>query len=345
MDEKTYKEYKRRIREAVATIDNKPPKFEISYYYKKHHLILDANRIKELDRENMELLKRMSIISRSGGKVDCWMTCTKYTSRLENQEAKNKMIMKLNKSLLKNIYNVRSNYPTGEFIKNWKATKKKVARDKRFAQEFQAQIAVPHVNKDHCMVKDLSLMKELNASIRTRCFFEIEIQNNKQKLGTIQLELYDDVVPQTCANFIELCRGTKHGFSYKSTPFHRIVSGYWCQGGDVTKFNGSGGISVFDNTFENENFNLCHAGPGILSMCNDGNKSDSKFNLTFRRLETMDGKHVVFGKVISGFSNIYKIEEFGTKTGKPIKTIIISNCGIVSRKHNWYPVEEKYMYK
>ncbi|XP_053990076.1 peptidyl-prolyl cis-trans isomerase A-like [Hylaeus volcanicus] len=125
-----------------------------------------------------------------------------------------------------------------------------------------------------------------------------------------------------------------------NTPFHRIVTGYWCQGGDVTNFNGSGRASIFDQSFVNENFNLRHAGPGILSMCNDDeNKNDSKFNLTFRRLETMDGKHVVFGKVISGLSNIYKIEEFGTKTGKPIKTIIVANCGIISKKHKRYPPE------
>lgn len=70
-------------------------------------------------------------------------------------------------------------------------------------------------NEDHCMVKDVSLIKELNPSIRTKCFFEIEIRGDKQKLGIIQFELYDDIVPQTCANFAELCRGTENGLSYK----------------------------------------------------------------------------------------------------------------------------------
>lgn len=97
-------------------------------------------------------------------------------------------------------------------------------------------------------------------------------------------------------------------FCIRNTPFHRIVSGYWCQGGDVTKFNGSGGISIYGDFFENENYNLHHAGPGILSMCNENeNKSNSKFNLTFKRLETVNEKNVVFGKVIAGLSNIYKV--------------------------------------
>ncbi|XP_076375522.1 uncharacterized protein LOC117219392 [Megalopta genalis] len=341
MDEKEYKEHKRKIREAVAAVDTKAPKLDISYYYKKRNLTLDANRVREIDKENMELLKRMSVISRTGGKVDCWMHQTKYVTQLEDQESKNKMIMKVNKTLLKIITEASSVYPTGEFIQSWKAMRGKMMHSRRFAQKYQAQTTVSQVNEDHCMIKDLSLMKELNPSIRTKCFFEIEIQNDRQKLGNIKFELYDDVVPQTCANFSELCRGTKDGLSYKNTPFHRIVSGYWCQGGDVTKFNGIGGVSAFDTVFENENFNLRHAGPGILSMCNNNeNKNDSKFNLTFRCLETMNGKCVVFGKVISGLSNIYKIDEFGTKTGKPTKTIIISKCGIISRKHYWHPSKD-----
>ena len=202
----------------------------------------------------------------------------------------------------------------------------------RYPQDSTVQFTVPQINQDHCVVNDLALLETMKPSARTRCFFDIEIQGDEQKLGIIQFELYDDVVPQTCANFVELCRGTTNGFSYKNTPFHRIVLGYWCQGGDVTKFNGSGGTSIYGDSFENENFNLRHAGPGILSMCNNDNTSDSKFNLTFRRLDTMNGKHVVFGKVISGLSNIYKIEEFGTQTGKPTKTIIVSNCGVIPRK-------------
>ncbi|XP_017762472.1 PREDICTED: peptidyl-prolyl cis-trans isomerase cyp6-like [Eufriesea mexicana] len=248
MDKKTYRKYKKRIAQAVAKVDNKAPKFEIPIYYKMCDIINDITRIRQLDRENMELIRRMNIITRLGGNIDCWLPKIKYTSRLENQKIKNGMIMKQNIQLLQKIRSADSNYSAAEFVQNWKKMKKKTQHRKR------------------------------------------------------------------------------------NTPFHRIVSGYWCQGGDVTKFNGSGGISIYGESFENENYNLRHAGPGILSMCNENeNTSNSKFNLTFRRLETVDKKNVVFGKVISGLSNIYKIEEFGTKTGKPFKTIIISNCGIISR--------------
>lgn len=95
---------------------------------------------------------------------------------------------------------------------------------------------------------------------------------------------------------------------HRHTPFHRIVSGYWCQGGDVTNFDGSGGISIYGDSFDKENSDLRHTEPGVLSMCNnDDGRNDSKFNLTFRCLKTMDGDRVVFGRIISGIRNLYKV--------------------------------------
>lgn len=95
---------------------------------------------------------------------------------------------------------------------------------------------------------------------------------------------------------------------YRRTPFHRIVSGYWCQGGDVTKFNGTGGTSIYGDAFNKENSNLHHTGPGILSTCdNDDGKNDSKFNLTFKCLKTLDGDKTVFGRIIGGITNLYKV--------------------------------------
>ncbi|XP_033353384.1 E3 SUMO-protein ligase RanBP2-like isoform X1 [Bombus vosnesenskii] len=330
MDKKTYKKYKRRIAQAVAKVDNKPPRFEVSAYYKPHNMRSDINRIREIDKQNIKLLRRMNIITRLRSNIDCWLPKIKYKSKLDNQEVKNTQVMKENKNLLRKIRRASTNYSTAEFIQDWKEMNMKMEHNRRYQKEPTTHTIGLQSPQDHCIITDLSLLKHINPSIRTKCFFEIEIQGD-QKLGSIHFELYDDIVPRTCTNFAELCRGY-NGLSYKNTPFHRIVSGYWCQGGDVTKLNGCGGKSIYGESFEHENYNLRHAGPGILSMCNETeNTCNSKFNLTFRQLETVDGKNVVFGKVIAGLSNIYKIEEFGTKTGKPFKTIIISNCGIISR--------------
>lgn len=64
MDKKTYKKYKRRIAQAVAKVDNKPPRFEVSAYYKPHNMMSDINRIREIDKQNIKLLRRMNIITR-----------------------------------------------------------------------------------------------------------------------------------------------------------------------------------------------------------------------------------------------------------------------------------------
>lgn len=65
MDEKAYKQYKRMIARAEVAIDNKPPKFNVSYYYNKRNLTDDANRVRQIDKENIKMLQRMSIITRT----------------------------------------------------------------------------------------------------------------------------------------------------------------------------------------------------------------------------------------------------------------------------------------
>lgn len=95
---------------------------------------------------------------------------------------------------------------------------------------------------------------------------------------------------------------------FRGTPFHRIVTNYWCQGGDVTNFDGSGGTSIYGDTFEDENFELSHVDAGVLSMWSNGpNTNNSKFNLTFKRLESMDKRRVVFGRLINGLQHLHNV--------------------------------------
>jgi Peptidyl-prolyl cis-trans isomerase (rotamase) - cyclophilin family len=94
-----------------------------------------------------------------------------------------------------------------------------------------------------------------------RCFLDIGIENERY-LGRMVIELYDDIVPQTAENFLALCEGT-YEHTYKGCPFHKIIAGIYCQGGDITKFNGFGGISIYGEVFPDENFLLQHSGPGI----------------------------------------------------------------------------------
>ena len=166
-------------------------------------------------------------------------------------------------------------------------------------------------------------------------FFDISFDG--APAGRVVFELFADVTPRTAENFRALCTGEKgvgksgKPLHYKGSGFHRVITQFMCQGGDFTRGNGTGGESIYGEKFADENFQLKHTTPGLLSMANAGpNTNGSQFFITTVVTSWLDGKHVVFGKVIEGMDVVKKMESQGSSSGTTRSKIVISDCGQLS---------------
>jgi len=164
-------------------------------------------------------------------------------------------------------------------------------------------------------------------------FFDVE--HGDKALGRIKMQLFSDITPKTSENFRQLCTGEKgvgnsgKPLHYKGSTFHRVIKDFMIQGGDFTAGDGTGGESIYGEKFDDENFKMTHTEGGLLSMANSGpGTNGSQFFITSRETPHLDGKHVVFGKVIEGMEIVREIEDIEKGTSdKPVIDVVIADCG------------------
>lgn len=157
----------------------------------------------------------------------------------------------------------------------------------------------------------------------------LQVSKNGKTLGKMTFELYHNHNPKTSMNFLSLCKGDKK-LTYKGSPFHRVINKFMAQGGDITKGNGTGGMSIYGRNFPDENMSVKHLKRGMLSMANAGpNTNGSQFFITFIPCDWLNGNHCVFGEIVEGHDVLDAIEACGSQSGKTSADLKIEDCGVV----------------
>ncbi len=179
-------------------------------------------------------------------------------------------------------------------------------------------------NDEDIHTDDVNDIQEIDLSkFNNLVYLDIKHLDNQAR---IIIKLEKDIVPRTCENFRELCKNKK----YVQSIFHRVIKNFMIQGGDYTRFDGSGGKSIFGQDFNDENFILKHD-RGTISMANSGpNTNGSQFFISTKKNKWLDGIHVVFGYVVDGMNFIDYISQLPTdEFDKPIGEVVIYDCGVL----------------
>jgi len=153
---------------------------------------------------------------------------------------------------------------------------------------------------------------------RSYCALAFAIGRGPQE--TVHLELFDEECPILCRNFLDLLVLPK----FNGHPVHRVKAGAWLQAGDLVDGSGRHSEAAKGGLLRHESFNIPHDQVGLLGMASHAKDTNgSQFYITTRELPFLDGRSVVFGRVISGMSTVLKISKVETRNERPIEDVLV----------------------
>lgn len=181
----------------------------------------------------------------------------------------------------------------------------------------------------------------LQLSGRPAAFLELfEASTNAREdevYGKLVIELFDDICPKACENFMKLCTGETGladgvNLNYQNCPFHRLVTDGWIQSGDIVDGSGKNSKSVFGDFFEDESFSVEFGASrgGIVGYSNSGPHSNgSQFFITLGPCEWMNCTKVGFGRLVQGYDVLKKLNSAPSKNQRPSPKVYIGSCGLM----------------
>jgi cyclophilin family peptidyl-prolyl cis-trans isomerase len=211
----------------------------------------------------------------------------------------------------------------------WKELQRELDERERLEEDNAAKFA---------RIEALQMRSALEDEIdpqKMHAYLDISIGHNQGKdpkltRGRLIFELFDDIMPRTVEQFHRML-GSEKQPTYVGSSISKIWPGFKCEAGDRTsKVEGSssGQELVFSRVDQEANWQVPHLNPGVLSLTD---AKSSKFNITLRKAEELDGWHAVFGKTVYGFDVLKAISEQGNDNGEPKVPVIITGGGSVPK--------------
>ncbi|XP_026820268.1 peptidyl-prolyl cis-trans isomerase CYP21-2-like [Rhopalosiphum maidis] len=326
--EDMFRQHRNKIRSAKPKVDNKAPSLKVTAYYKPGTIERNTARLAQIEEDNFKLIQNINIIYRTKGKTDCFRSKSFYKMKVKSNDVNmiklNKKIFKENVEFLERLNRVKPLVDFNKMEEHYKNHLKLIMFMTNFPESYKKKELYDPLIVTTELPKIIQIKK-------SKCYLDVDNLTENRSLGRMTIEVYDSIVPKTAENFKMLCKQRPGELDYNGTQIFRIVPGLFCLAGDVEYSIGLGGVSAINGEqyFDDENYALSHNAAGTLSMYNlEKNENASQFMITFKPLTVLNGRHVVFGRVVGGMKTLRLIEDSGYASGKPKHKIVISKCGI-----------------